>query len=411
MFAIALTNAILFTALATTTPDVAPAQTVDVTDTPMKFALSSEGPALFLTPSGKVIPPGALAEHSIVVKHKGQTLTPGIDYQVAEKNWNWTLTRLPDATVPNGDKVDVSYNYSLLRLDSRIKLANGDIVLRQGTPEVTIPKPVNLQPGETRLANIFINYYDDGADSQVFIVNQTADQAKTHTTVNRIPKTMAKIQSGKPVKIVTWGDSVTAGGDASSPDLAYPKLFEKQLHEKFPQARITVENVSVGGSFSNLWINPEAYPQYTSMPRFSKAQWQRVVDAQPDLVTIEFVNDASYNRDTVYEVYGEIMDRLNAIGAEVILITPHFTSFERMGFADHSYADAVEIRKYVLALIEFANEFELAIADASSRWAHLYQEGIPYTTLLGNGFNHPDDHGHRIFAEELMKNFSQQPDE
>jgi hypothetical protein len=64
-----------------------------------------------------------------------------------------------------------------------------------------------------------------------------------------------------------------------------------------------------------------------------------------------------------------------------------------------------ERRPYVLALREFAERHHVALADASSRWAHLYQEGLPYITLLHNTINHPDDRGHRLFAEELWKCF------
>jgi hypothetical protein len=62
-------------------------------------------------------------------------------------------------------------------------------------------------------------------------------------------------------------------------------------------------------------------------------------------------------------------------------------------------------RPYVQFLYEFAEQHHLGIADASGRWAHLWKEGIPYITLLDNSFNHPDDQGHRFFAEEILKNF------
>ena len=62
-------------------------------------------------------------------------------------------------------------------------------------------------------------------------------------------------------------------------------------------------------------------------------------------------------------------------------------------------------RVYVLELRLFAERHQLAVADASSRWGHLWREGIPYVTLLTNGINHPDDRGHALFADELMKCF------
>ena len=47
----------------------------------------------------------------------------------------------------------------------------------------------------------------------------------------------------------------------------------------------------------------------------------------------------------------------------------------------------------------------IALADAAARWGHLWKEGLPYLTLLHNTINHPDDRGHRLFAEELWKCF------
>jgi hypothetical protein len=64
-----------------------------------------------------------------------------------------------------------------------------------------------------------------------------------------------------------------------------------------------------------------------------------------------------------------------------------------------------EKRPYVLGLREFADKRQIGLADASARWEHLWKEGLPYLTLLDNTINHPDDRGHRIFAEELLKCF------
>jgi hypothetical protein len=64
-----------------------------------------------------------------------------------------------------------------------------------------------------------------------------------------------------------------------------------------------------------------------------------------------------------------------------------------------------ERRPYVLALRDFAGKRQVALADAAARWEHLSKEGLPYLTLLHNTINHPDDRGHRLFAEELWKCF------
>jgi hypothetical protein len=65
----------------------------------------------------------------------------------------------------------------------------------------------------------------------------------------------------------------------------------------------------------------------------------------------------------------------------------------------------LERRPYEFALREFASKHNIALADASARWEHLSKEGILYLTLLNNTINHPDDRGHRLFAEELWACF------
>ena len=203
---------------------------------------------------------------------------------------------------------------------------------------------------------------------------------------------------GKPVKIVSWGDSVTVGGDASSPETRYTAVFQKRLGAKFPSADVTVETIAVGGSNSRQWLYPDRFPG----SRSKQTVWQRIADAKPDLVTIEFVNDAGMTPQQVDLVYIDILRRLQKIGAEVIFITPHFTRPAMMRMKSLREPDR---RLYVLAMRAFADRRGLAVADASSRWAHLWKEGLPYVTLLRNGINHPDDRGHALFADELMRCF------
>ncbi len=99
---------------------------------------------------------------------------------------------------------------------------------------LTVPEPPVLTEGQKRVTNIFVDYFSDGKAAEVFPIAQLYD--KTQTTISRIPKTLAKLKVGLPVKIVCWGDSVTEGGDASSPENFYPAVFERKLKEKFPKS-------------------------------------------------------------------------------------------------------------------------------------------------------------------------------
>lgn len=331
----------------------------------------------------------------------GELLKEGRDYLVDAA---WGHVGLgPDSQVSAKDSVFASYRYSLLRLDTIQVSTDGQASLKTGEAHISTPVPPVSDPGCSAVAHIYVNYSDTVVESdQIYPILETAAQVVTGTTKGLIPKTLAKLKAGGSVKIVCWGDSVTAGGNASKPEFRYPDVFLTGLRERFPEAKVDMQNISAGGSNSRQWLYPDKF-RYRNKPwQETGVTWQRIADARPDLVTLEFVNDANQPPNLVNEVYPNILKRVRDIGAELILITPHFTQLKMMGFGDMREP---ERRPYVLALREFAGNHNLALADASARWEHLAKEGIPYLTLLNNTINHPDDRGHRLFAEELWSCF------
>ena len=347
--------------------------------------------------SGSFIP-GSL---EIRISKDGDVLKEGDDYLVDPV---WGHVGLgPKSRVTAEDTVFASYRYSLLRMDTVQVSADGQASLKEGEPHISAPVPPDADPGCTAVAHVFVNYRASEVTADaIYPILETASQAITTSTPGHIPKTLAKLKVGQPVTIVCWGDSVTAGGNASKPELRYVDVFAAGLRTRFPQAKIDVQNISAGGSNSRQWLDPEKFPYKGLHGAENPARFENVLAAKPDLVTIEFVNDAGMNAAQVEETYSEILRRLEPTGAEVILITPHFTMLKMMGFKTMREA---ERRPYVLALREFGEKHHLAVADAAARWEHLAKEGLPYLTLLHNTINHPDDRGHRLFAEELWKCF------
>jgi len=356
-------------------------------------------PELAAYTHGKVPAPDAFDASSLVVRKGDLQLVQGKDYLV-DKDWG-TLGLGPDSSVTAEDSVTVDYCYSPRRVDSRIRLADGREEIRMGKSHLTRPEPPELREGERRLSNLYVPYFSDGKNVDEFPVEEGPEKAVTGTTRGLIPKTIEKLRAGRAVRIVAWGDSVTEGGDASSPAHRYQAVLGEMLRRRFPKASVDMITVAVGGSNSRQWLYPEKY-KFPIAEAAARLQWGRVEAAKPDLVTVEFVNDAGLKADEVERVYGEILRRVHGLGAELILITPHFTRMAMMGF--HTQRDKDQ-RPYVLALRDLATRHHIALADASARWEHLWKEGIPYITLLNNGINHPDDRGHLLFAEELIKCF------
>ncbi len=342
--------------------------------------------------------PGSL---ELRISKDGELLKEGDDYLVDE---DWGHVGLGSTSrVTDKDTVFADYRYSLLRMDTVQVSANGKASLKVGEPHISAPVPPDADLGCVAIAHVLVSYRATEVTAEaIYPITETATQAVTASAPGRIPKTLAKLKSGQPVTIVCWGDSVTAGGNASKPETRYVDVFAAGLRFQFPQAKIDVQNISAGGSNSRQWLYPEKYPYRGLQGSENPARFENVLNAKPDLVTIEFVNDAGLNAAQVEETYGEILQRLEPSGAEVILITPHFTMWKMMGFTSMREA---ERRPYVLALRDFAEMHHVALADAAARWEHLAKEGLPYLTLLHNTINHPDDRGHRLFAEELWKCF------
>src|SRR4029077_1982917 len=84
-------------------------------------------------------------------------------------------------------------------------------------------------------------------------------------------------RGGEPVTIVCLGDSVTAGGNASKPELRYVDVFAAGLRERFPNAKIEVQNISAGGSNSRQWLDPEKHPYKNLHGAENPARFDRVV--------------------------------------------------------------------------------------------------------------------------------------
>jgi hypothetical protein len=56
-------------------------------------------------------------------------------------------------------------------------------------------------------------------------------------------------------------------------------------------------------------------------------------------------------------------------------------------------------------LRRFAPEQGVALADAASRYSRLWRQGLPWTTLMGNSANHPDERGMAIFVDSVLALF------
>lgn len=316
-------------------------------------------------------------------------MVEGRDYDV---NTTWAaVARREGGRIPADAEVVLTYRVGFMRLDAVTVTSDGRVELVKGTASKDEPEVPEVSTGSLTLARVFMPYHaTEVAPWQIFRVGAPfpePDAAEIARRAAAIPRTLEKLRRGEKVTIVTWGDSVTVGGDASRPENRYANRFITLLRERFPQADIRHVNAGVGGSTTE-----------GRLPAFKT----EVLDHKPDLVTIEFVNDMTCRREVLRKNYASALGQLKEAGAEVILITPHFTLPEWMGLA---HPRGRETRPAVGWLREIAAEHGIGLADTSRRWEHLEEEGLPYVIFLKNGVNHPNDFGHELFVRDLMTFF------
>lgn len=378
-----------------TSLDIAPAEQAQVIDEP--YQLSPDRPNQWRTGthltgcnSRSTVLPGSLVPGSVQVKLKdGTVMEKDKDYLIDE---HWCVLGIaPGGRITTSSQVLISYKVAQMRLDAIEVNASGEVTLRKGTPKKNSPLPPAATSSTVRLAHVFMPYLGGTVEPwQVFVIGAPyaePDAAESARRAAQVAKTLGKLRRGEKVTVVTWGDSVTCGCDASKPELGFPQLFASRLAERFPSAKVKYVNAGIGGTST-----------IDRLPGLDKD----VLSAAPDLVVVEYVNDMGLPLDVVKKNYEVLISRIRAAGAEVVVIAPHFTWPEWMG---HPHSRGGETRPAVGVIREVAKAADCAFADVSSRWAHLEKEGIPYLTYLDSGINHPDDRGHELFVTELMTFF------
>lgn len=329
------------------------------------------------------------------------TFERGRDFEM-DTEWG-TVGRLATGRIAPEQRVYLSYHYGLTRLDSVVLGNKGVLRLVEGTPHIATPHPPALAPGERRLANLLLEARLDALDdAHIFPVLEQAypDPPPSSPSVaeTHLPETFDKLTRGRSLHILAWGDSVTDGGYLPGGEKdRWQNQFVERLRGFFPTADITLTTEAWGGrnTASYLAEPPGALHNYR----------EKVLAAQADLIISEFVNDAYLTPAQVHERYAGFLADFQQIGAEWIILTPHYVRPDWMGLSGQREIEN-DPRPYVHGLREFAERNHVALADAALRWGRLWRQGIPYSTLLHNTINHPDIRGMRIFVDSLMGIFA-----
>jgi lysophospholipase L1-like esterase len=202
-----------------------------------------------------------------------------------------------------------------------------------------------------------------------------------------LPRTLGKLKRGEPVTIALSGDSISTGDNSSSttgkqPAMpGYPQLVADQL-QKSTRSKITMANRAVGG-----W-------------RFEQGlkDLPQLLETKPDLVIIAYGMNhmRSHDPKAFKKMATEMIERIHAADEkiEVMLIAPMY------GNPDWKNTPREQFPAHRDALASLAGP-GIALCDVTAIWGKLL-EHKRYDDLTGNGVNHPNDFGHRLYAQAIL---------
>jgi lysophospholipase L1-like esterase len=202
----------------------------------------------------------------------------------------------------------------------------------------------------------------------------------------QLTRTAERLRAGKPVKLIAFGDSITAGGEASALELQYPSRYAQHLRDLYPHSQITLENAATGGDNT-----------VQGLARLD----EKVLARQPDLVLVAFgMNDhnlpgvggvaVSEFKDNVKQIVKRIRERTEA---EVIVLSA-FPPHPDWHFGSH------KMEQFARAAEEASNECDVAYADVFGVWQTVLARKDA-SSLLANNINHPNDFGHWLYLKAL----------
>ena len=201
-----------------------------------------------------------------------------------------------------------------------------------------------------------------------------------------LTRSLEKLRSRQTFKIVALGDSITEGYNASGFEKtkgppyqpSYPQLVADTLQERFGSP-VSLLNLGKAGTRANWGLGMVS----------------KVAEARPDLIILAFGMNHSEPAPAFESAMRQLRDAVQAATpqADIVLVAcmtanPRVHPTERYG----GYRDA-------LRNLELPN---VALADVTTPWMELLKQK-PFSDLSGNNVNHPNDFGHRLYAQVICE--------
>ena len=210
----------------------------------------------------------------------------------------------------------------------------------------------------------------------------------TEKSSKSFEKTLRKLEAKSNVVIAVSGDSISTGLDASATTQTepnqpgYPDLVVAQLTHDF-DCPIDLVNRSVAGwSIAN-----------------GLADLEKLLESKPDLLIVAYgMNDVG-RRDPVW--FAAEARKLQARAKELLPELEILWVAPMLGNREWIHTPREMFFGYRDALRGVVQEGQ-ALADLTEVWEILLQRKHDLD-LTGNGLNHPNDFGHRLYAQAILE--------
>ncbi|MHA1731362.1 MAG: SGNH/GDSL hydrolase family protein [Promethearchaeota archaeon] len=290
----------------------------------------------------------------------------------------------------------------------------GDLKLPRGSPIVAVPEEDLLRPHgtpdsypATRDGKFSLLWSETGLfhETQLLLTYERVPgsldglegmvRGMQLENEGRLPNFREKIRSGDQVNIVLFGDSISAGHNASGflglppSQPPYGELLVGHLSEQHPARQFRFWNFSEAGRDSR-------WGRSRFKERLKGAGRPRV-----DLLVLAWgMNDATGGR-TGREFARNLERQLKLAKrsnpeCEVVVLTPMLPNPLWNG----SRPDLIRSYSMVTREIARCHHPWVLFADLTRVWDWILQRKNFYD-LTGNGINHPNDFGHRMYADIL----------
>jgi hypothetical protein len=383
---------------------IAPATTLDIPPSPSlqitaeKFRLfSADNAHPFFTrvplaclvggmknggPVGSLIEPDSL----VVETANGRALIADLDYRLDCRVD--AIERLKNCSIAEGEIVKLKYTVLRRRIDTVSVDRKGSFNLTTGILSQFAQSPADAPPNALPVAHIYATSGHGSLPSASIM--PISGVIPSHTTVEdlcsnamNLSATRSKLASHSKLELLMCGDSVCCGAFSSDQEHSYPILFATQLQAR-TGTQVKLTKICAGGKSSSDLLSSIV---------------TTLAAKHPNLLVLEFVNDLSLPVEQLKMNYAQIFAAARASGTEVIVCLPHLPSPLFYGQSWQKIAD----KQFYHAIPALARKYNCAVADIAYRWLHIKEEGLQPIDLLADQANHPNDCGHRIYAQELIK--------